>query len=204
MNSRERGNFSFNEGGQEKKVKLKDVLEEINPLEYDGMDKDNFKKYLETSEDLPEEFWGMIEGLRKEEKDLMTVLIRMRELLFVLYGDERNNANSFADSRFTSIDEIIERKLVACGSFVKVFGTALRKLEIPVKFIHGILEEQEEKILEDPEHRHSWLEIYDLQNKKWRAVDFTEESLELSPTAKKRKEYINWDELKDDYNKGDF
>ncbi len=192
---------SLGNESKESKESLKEILENIDLLSYENLN--GFEEYLEIKDDLPEEFWNKIESSKKEEENLMMVLLRIRESLFDLYGEERNNADSFSDSRFTSINEMIDRKLVSCGSFVKIFGTALRKLEIPVKFIHGIFEEQK-NLPKEIENRHSWLEIHNPQNQEWVPIDFTEGSLELSSTAQKIKEYFNWDELKKDYDEGNF
>ncbi len=184
--------------------KLKFVLENIKPSEYQNINIEKFKEYLEIKEDLTKEFWEKIENSMQEEENLYQVFLRTRETLDNLYGEKKDTAKSLSDSRFTSLKEMIERGMISCGSYAKIFGTALRKFGIPVKFIHGIFEEQKNLpiLLED---RHAWLEFYNPQDKNWVPIDFTEGSLEPRPTAIKIKEYTNWDEeFKKDYENGNF
>jgi len=184
--------------------KLKSVLENIKPLEYRNINIEKFKEYLEIKEDLPKEFWEKIKNSMQEEKNLYQVFLRTRETLDNLYGEKKDRGKSLSDSRFTSLNEMIERGMISCGSYAKIFGTALRKFGIPVKFIHGILEEQK-NLPKASENRHAWLEFYNPQDKNWVPIDFTEGSLEPRPTATKIKEYTNWDEeFKKDYEKGNF
>jgi len=184
--------------------KLKSVLENIKPLEYRNINIEKFKEYLEIKEDLPKEFWEKIKNSMQEEKNLYQVFLRARETLDNLYGEKQDRGKSLSDSRFTSLNEMIERGMLSCGSYAKIFGTALRKFGIPVKFIHGILEEQK-NLPKASENRHAWLEFYNPQDKNWVPIDFTEGSLEPRPTATKIKEYTNWDEeFKKDYEKGNF
>jgi len=184
--------------------KLKSVLENIKPLEYQNINIEKFKEYLEIKEDLPKEFWEKIKNSMQEEKNLCQVFLRTRETLDNLYGEKKDRGKSLSDSRFTSLNEMIERGMISCGSYAKIFGTALRKFGIPVKFIHGILEEQK-NLPKESENRHAWLEFYNPQDKNWVPIDFTEGSLKPRPTAIKIKEYTNWDEeFKKDYEKGNF
>ena len=178
---------------------LKSVLESIKPLEYRDINIEKLKEYLEIKEDLPKEFWEKIENLFQEENNLYQVFLKTRETLDNLYGKKKDTGKSLSDSRFTSLKEMIERGMISCGSYAKIFGTALRKFGIPVKFIHGIFEEQK-NLPKESEDRHAWLEFYNPQDKNWVPIDFTEKSLEPRPTATKIKEYINWDEeFKKDY-----
>jgi hypothetical protein len=184
--------------------KLKSVLENIKPLEYQNINIEKFKEYLEIKEDLPKEFWEKIKNSMQEEKNLCQVFLRTRETLDNLYGEKKDRGKSLSDSRFTSLNEMIERGMISCGSYAKIFGTALRKFGIPVKFIHGIVEEQK-NLPKESENRHAWLEFYNPQDKNWVPIDFTEGSLKPRPTAIKIKEYTNWDEeFKKDYEKGNF
>jgi hypothetical protein len=49
--------------------KLKFVLENIKPSEYQNINIEKFKEYLEIKEDLPKEFWEKIENSVQEEKN---------------------------------------------------------------------------------------------------------------------------------------
>jgi len=192
-----------NEESKDQK-ELKFVLENIKPSEYQNINIEKFKEYLEIKEDLPKEFWEKIENSIQEEKNLYQVFLRAKETLDNLYGEKKDRGKSLSDSRFTSLKEMIERGMISCGSYAKIFGTTLRKFGIPVKFIHGILEEQK-NLPKEWENRHAWLEFYNPQDKNWVPIDFTEGSLEPQPTVIKIKEYTNWDEeFKKDYEKGNF
>jgi len=193
------------EESKEGKEKLKDILENIKPLEYHNIDNEKFKEYLEIKEDLPKEFWEQIENSMQEEKDLLQVFLRARETLWEDFykNNKKDKAKSLSDSRFTSLNEMIDRGMASCGSYTKIFGTVLRKFGIPVKFIHGILQEQK-NLPKERESRHAWLEFYNPQTNEWVPIDFTEESLEPIPTAEKIKEYHDWEEFKKDYEKGEF
>lgn len=177
---------------------LKNILENIKPSEYSNLDVS--EEYLKIKEDLPKKFWEKIKDADQED-NLMQVLLRIREDLYDLYGDKKNNAKSLSDSRFIPLEEMIDRHLISCGSLTKIFGTILRNFNIPVKFIHGTLERQKRS---SRRSLHSWLKIYNPKENKWIAIDLTNGSLELSSNAKEIKEYIDWEEFKEDYEKGDF
>lgn len=127
-------------------------------------------------------------------------LKKAKDKLFSLYGDKRDHAKSFADSRFTSIDEMIERGMVSCGAMTLIFGTLLREVGIPVKFVHGgPLGEGGGK-----DSRHSWLEIYDPLRNDWFEIDPTDTNFKMRPGAKRINVYHDWSELRKDYEAGNF
>jgi len=202
MEKRKFGNFELipKETSGESEENIGDVLKRIRPGDYFNFDE--FEQYSKNRESLPNKFWEKIESANEEE-NMMELLLKIREGLFDLYGEERNNAESFSESRFISLEEMINKKLVSCGSFAKIFGTALREFKIPVKFVHDIFEDQK-KLPKELENRHAWLKIYDQKNKEWLAIDPTEDSFELRSNAEEIKEYIDWDELKEDYSEGNF
>lgn len=192
------------EESKDDKKTLNVILKNIKPSEYNNIDNEKFKEYLEIKEDLPKEFWEQIENSMQEEKDLLQVFLRARETLREdFYKNKKDKGRSLSDSRFTSLEEAIDRGMVSCGSYAKIFGTVLRKFGIPVKFIHGILQEQK-NLPKEWENRHAWLEFYNPQTNEWVPIDFTEGSLEPIPTAEKIKEYHDWEEFKEDYEKDEF
>ena len=177
---------------------LKNILENIKLSEYSNSD--TLEEYLEIKENLPEKFSEKIKDANQED-NLMQCLLRIREDLYNLYGNKKSNAKSLSDSRFTSLEGMIDRHLISCGSLTKIFGTALRSFNIPVKFIHGNLKRKKNF---PRRYLHSWLKIYNPKENKWVAVDFTKGSLELPSHVADIKEYIDWEECKEDYKKGDF
>lgn len=179
----------------------KEELDEIKPPDYLKL-REDLDEWLKLNEELPTELWEKMKDANQEE-NLRQVLLRIREELFALYGDKRDEGKSFKDSRFTPLTEMVERGMISCGSMVKIMGTILRKLGIPTKFVHGILESQKE-ISKEHENRHSWLKIYIPKNDKWLAVDPTQGNFKVSADAEEIKEYHDWEELKNDYAKGEF
>jgi len=179
-------------------------LKEVNPLGYSNLDK-VFNEWLEIKEDLPEEFWEKLKDINKEN-NLNLILLRIKQELFSFYGDKRDKAKSFKDSRFTSLKDMIDRGMVTCGSMTKIFATVLRKFGIPTKMVHGILESQKKSFIKSVllKNRHAWLEIYNPETKDWISIDPTRNDFSLYPDAIKIKEYHDWSELKGDYDKGNF
>jgi len=183
---------------------MKEKLDEIKPSDYVNPEK-GLSEWLEIKEEIPKELWEKIKDLDKE-KDLNIILLRIRQELFSFYGDKRDEAKSFKDSRFTPLSEMINRGMATCGSVTKIIGIVLRKFGIPTKFIHGILESQRKSFIKRvlQKSRHAWLEIYVPKTKGWVPVDITRNDFSIYPDAEKIKEYHDWDELKVDYKKGDF
>ena len=129
-------------------------------------------------------------------------LKKARDALFSLYGQKRDKAKSFADSRFTPIDQMVERGMVSCGSLTNIFGAILRGIGVPVKFIHG---DSITKVKDaEKTSRHSWLEIYDPLHNSWIEADPTHPTFGMWPEAKRIREYHDWLELKRDYDDGNF
>jgi len=179
-------------------------LDEIKSVDYFGLQSD-FRKWLKTREDIPLELWEKIKNVNKEN-NLQSMLLKIKEELFSLYGNKRDTAKSFEDSRFTPTKEMFNRKMATCGSVVKIIGIALRKFGIPTKFIHGILGSQRKSFIKRVilKERHAWLEIYVPKTKEWLPFDLTRKDFSLYPDAEKIKEYCDWEELKIDYKKGNF
>ncbi len=179
-------------------------LDEIKPYDYSNL-KNDFSEWLKINEDLPESFWLKVKNTN-EEKNIDSMIVKIKQELFSLYGDKRDTAKSFQDSRFTPLSEMIERKMATCGSTTKIIGTVLRKFDIPVKFVHGILRSQQKSFFKRVllKERHAWLEIYAPKTKEWVPVDLTRKDFSLYPDAIKIKEYHDWGELKGDYMKGNF
>lgn len=183
---------------------MEEKLSEIKPSDYVNLEK-GLGEWLEIKEDIPKEFWEKIKDINKES-NLNLMLLRIKQELFSFYGDKRDKAKSFKDSRFTPMEEMINRGMVTCGSVTKIIGIVLRKFGIPTKLIHGILKSQRKSFIKRVvlKNRHSWLEIYNAKTKEWLPVDITRNDFSLYEDAEKIKEYHDWNELKVDYKKGNF
>ncbi len=181
----------------EKEPKIeKDLLSEIRLSDYGKIEGCN-SEWIETQE-IPDIIWTKVSKINSE-LTLRELFCNIRKELFDVYGEKRDKAKSFADSRFTSLPEMVERGMVSCGALVNIFGNILRKLGVSTKFIHGKLESQE-----GADYRHSWLEIYDPRCQTWIEVDPTKKDFEMASDTQRYKEYHNWQELKEDYDKGKY
>jgi hypothetical protein len=185
------------ENKEQIKTEEEDELGEIKLSDYQKLGED-FREWLNNVEELPEDFWEKIRNT-EQGMDLRGLFNKLRKELFIVYGNERGHAKSFADSRFTSLSEMIKRRMTSCGAMTNIFGTALRNFGIPVKFIHGKLESQEGERM-----RHSWLELYDPKKDEWFEADPAHKNFTVFPDAKRYKTYHNWLELKEDYDRGEF
>ena len=179
-------------------------LSEIKLADYISLG-EGFSEWLKINEEIPADFWEKLKSIN-EEKNLNLMLLRIKQELFSLYGEKRGKVKSFKESRFTSLQEMLGRKMATCGSVTKIIGIILRKFGIPTKFVHGILESQRKSFVKRVllKNRHAWLEIYDIKTKEWLPIDITRNDFSLYLDAEKIKEYHNWDELKVDYRKGNF
>jgi len=142
-----------------------------------------------------------------QELNLKLMIMRIKDIwLYDLYKGKNNTARSFYDSRFSSLSQMIKRKMATCGSSVKIIGIILRRFGIPVKFIHGITNSQKKSFIKRRIfiERHSWLEIYNPNKNEWIPVDLTEKDLNIRKDANRIKEYHDWDEMKKDYKKRDI
>ncbi|OGM97789.1 MAG: hypothetical protein A2735_01370 [Candidatus Yanofskybacteria bacterium RIFCSPHIGHO2_01_FULL_41_21] len=157
------------------------------------------KEWLSSDEDVPNILWEKIKDLPLNIS-FGDFLKKIRKSLYDLYGEKRDKASSFADSRFTPLSETVERGMISCGAFSSIFGAVLRKFGIPVKLIHGILESQDEK----KSNRHAWLEIFNPVSNSWFEMDPTNDNFEARNDAMRRKVYHNWLELKPDYEKWEY
>lgn len=133
---------------------------------------------------------------------LFDELLVIRKKLFEIYGEKRTKAQSFEESRFSSLSEILEKGLTSCGALTNVFGNILRYLGVPVKFIHGVDEYSKKNARGND--RHAWLEIYDPRSQEWMECDPTKKDFLVTPGSERWKVYHNWHELKVDYEKGNF
>jgi len=183
---------------------MQEQFNEIKLSDYLNI-KQGFDEWLEIKEDLPDMFWNKIKDINREQ-NLNLILVQIKQELFSLYGDKRDIAKSFKDSRFTSLVDMIQRGMVTCGSSTKIIGTTLRKFGVPTKFVHGILGSQKKSFIKRVllKERHAWIEIYIPKTNKWFPLDLTRKDLTLYPDAEKIKEYHDWIELKVDHDNGNF
>lgn len=160
---------------------------------------EELRQWLSSSEQLPVKLQEIIRESSREIS-LEEFLKGAKKKLFNSYGDKRDKAKSFADSRFTPIDQMVERGMVSCGAMTNIFGTLLREMGVPVRFVHGsFLKEDKNK-----ESRHSWLEIYNPLSNVWFEIDPTHPEFGMRPESKRIRVYHDWAEMKKDYDRGDF
>lgn len=183
---------------------IKNKLAKIKISDYSKSAK-QLNEWTENKETIPENIWNAVKEA-KNEKNLYEIILVIKKELLSFFGETRDTAKSFKDSRFTSLKEMINRHMTTCGSTTKIIGSILRKFGIPTKFIHGILGSQKKSFFRRVllKNRHAWLSVYDPNTKKWVEFDLTQENLDLYPDAEKIKEYHDWDELKTDYKNGNF
>lgn len=155
-----------------------------------------FEDWLDITEKLPADFLSSIKS--SPNPSVEQLLVAIRKALFTLYAGGEREAKSFEESRFASLAKILEHKISSCGAITNVVGTALREFGIPTQFVHGILTTQHDS------NRHAWLNIYNPRSGRWEQKDATSKDFSMRPDAKEIKTYRNWDELKQDYEKGEW
>lgn len=119
---------------------------QIKLSEYNKDFPEDIKKWIGNPE-IPKK---LKENLKKlpDHVSLFDLLMRIRKKLQETYGFKKSsrNAKSFEESRFSSIEEMLNNKLHSCGSVTAIYGNAIRSRNIPVKLIHGKLPDQKMKI----------------------------------------------------------
>ncbi|OHB25554.1 MAG: hypothetical protein A2542_00890 [Parcubacteria group bacterium RIFOXYD2_FULL_52_8] len=168
-------------------------------MEREAPNNKSFAFWIETDLTVPASLLKRAEAQGTQNWEQLLACID--EEIMRLYGSKRDTAKSFLDSRFTPIRDIFERGMVSCGALVQVFGTVLRKLGVPARFVHGILPGQ------TGENRHAWLEVYDAASQKWLEFDSTQNHRHFAVPegAKRIKVYREWGtELRNDYDAGAF
>ena len=181
---------------KEPKIEKLNILNNIKISDYQKLE--NGTAEWAEAQEIPSILWDKVKQ-QNPELTIKELLENIRGELFSIYGKKQDKAKSFADSRFTSLPEMINRGMTSCGAMVNIFGNVLRKLGIPTKFIHGKLEHQKEV-----GDRHSWLEIYNPISGTWIEVDPTRDNFEMLPETLRLKVYHNWQELKEDFDKGEY
>lgn len=175
---------------------MPDKLHTIRLADYSNMG-GVYTKWKYSSREVPDYFLRNFQDL-PSHLSVFQLLMRIRKVLYDFYGEKPNYASTFAESRFTSISEILERKLISCGAVTCVFGLTLREFGIPTKFVHGKIKGTR------PNDRHAWLKVYDPNDKKWIEIDPGTNDFSVYSDARQWRIYYNWNELKKDYEKGNF
>lgn len=152
-------------------------------------------------EPLPEEFLRALEGQLAPHHTVTELMRIIRQVLRKLYGSDERKAQSFEESRFSALEEIISNRLSSCGAKATVFAEALRAAGIPVKYVHGWFLN---KPRDQSGDRHAWLKIYDPVRNEWIARDPTESNFEKRTDVGELKEYHSWAELYKDYLNGEW
>ncbi|MFH1170370.1 MAG: transglutaminase domain-containing protein [Candidatus Vogelbacteria bacterium] len=176
----------------------KNNIRKVKISDYLGNQSRNLQVWS-RSEKVPKYFWNRFKDITPEIT-IGELLTRIDKELRKIYGKKKDLAQSFADSRFTPLPNMLKRGMVSCGALSIIFATILRKFGIPVKLVHGRLNGQR------GENRHAWLKLYNSRDKKWCAIDPTQwhRNFAIKPSARQIKIYADWKELRKDYDKGKF
>lgn len=129
---------------------------------------------------------------------VFNLLMRIRKVVSDLYGSAGVPARSFVESRFSSIEEVLAKKITSCGALCTITAAALRQFNIPVKLVHGSIEGQNEN------DRHCWLQIYCPATRGWCSVDPTSDDFQISHRHHEIKTYVSWADMRADYAQGHF
>ena len=182
----------------EHEPKQETELERIHLADYRKLDV-SLNEWLHTPETLPEEFFQELKIL-EHTLTLREVIEIIQEKLLKIFGGKLVKPETFAESRFTSLPELFEKHIWTCGSKANLFGTALRQLGIPVRFVHAWTRGQSKK----SSNRHAWLDVWDPHASDWIEIDPGERSLQVNSEFERLKVYHDWHELKSDWEAGDY
>ena len=147
-------------------------------------------EWLHMNEDVPDSMWKELVAT-DASMHLIDVLHKIRQVRAeVCDNGKPNRPVSFEDSRFTSFEDALKRNLNSCGVRVRVFGTILRKLGVPVRFVDG------QHVGDEGIVDHAWLDIYSPKDGLWIECDPGEQDFEQSDRNKRGRIFHDWDELK--------
>jgi len=167
----------------------RETIETITLAEYKNLPSET-REWLMTNENVPKGMCDALKGLDDSAK-LKDVLIEIRRVRAEVTQNRKPvSPTSFEDSRFTSFEDILKRNLDSCGVRTRVFGTTLRELGIPVRFVDG-KHDGDERTTD-----HAWLDIYSPKDGSWIECDPGEKDFILSDKNKRERIFHDWDELK--------
>jgi hypothetical protein len=178
---------------QEQNPSLESELRRITLADFERVTDPAILEWAKPQEEMPEDFWAKFKDIPTDTHLFEVISHIDREL----YDPERNHhgAKSFADSRFTSLAEMIERKMVSCGAKTKIFSEVLRRLSVPVQLVHL----QPIADPHNPQHKHAWIRLYNPATREWLTVDPTQTRTRYAPEEGLYEElgtYHSWEELK--------
>ena len=166
-----------------------ETIETIKLSEYKNLPPD-VRKWLQMNEDVPNEIW---ERLSEYEPGITVkdALQNIRKAFDkVCQNTKLSKPSSFEESRFTSFEDIVKQNMRSCGIHTRVYGTTLRKMGVPVRFVDG-------KRVGDVETTdHAWLDIYSPKSGEWIECDPGERDFDNSVMNKRERIFHDWDELK--------
>lgn len=176
---------------EEKESKPPVTLDTITLDTYQDIPQE-IREWLTMNEDVPPVMWEKLKDL-DPRLSLRQVLERIKGVFSEACGEKSSRPDGFEESRFTSFAEIIKRGLNSCGVRVRVYGTTLRKLGIPVRFIDGTHTEGSDV------YEHAWLAIYVPSVQKWLESDPGLRSFGQDPHNHRERVFHDWEELKARY-----
>lgn len=183
------------------KLEMKELLRGIRIGDYAHLEDPGVGEWQQPREDMPDDFWAKFKDLSSETHMFELLSHIDREL----YDPERNHhgAKSFQDSRFTSLAEMIDRKVVSCGAKSKIFSEILRRFHVPVQLVHLTPIDDPD----NPMHKHSWIRILNPATKGWITIDPTRTRFRYGLEEGIYQEsgiYHSWTELKSDFERGKY
>jgi len=128
--------------------------------------------------------------VKKNAHNLRTEVDVVKRTLTLLREIQNNgvSAKSFEESRFSSAEEALSKKLISCGAMTNLTAAALRSLGIPTKCVHGLL------FTKDGGSLHSWVEIY-FKNFGFAPFDVTSRGFEVREGHIKLATCTDWTDL---------
>jgi hypothetical protein len=167
----------------------RETIETITLAEYQNLPPE-IKEWLQMNEEVPEIIWKKLCDL-DPSITLLEALEKIREAFSEAMDHKKpSSPTSFEDSRFSTFHEIIARKLNSCGIRARVYGTVLRRLGVPVRFVDGKYEGQEQTT------DHAWLDIYSPNEKAWLECDPGDFHFKNDTKNRRERIFHDWDELK--------
>ncbi len=95
---------------------------------------------------------------------------------------------SIIESRLTSAEEALEKKLSSCGTLTTIFAAMLRHVGLEVKLIHGECKESVD---------HAWISVLNPETNQWKEYDVGRKDYKVPETNIEKMKVNSWEEIKD-------
>jgi len=137
------------------RIRSTDIYKKITGAKYPFLAPTSVRTYLKFGK-LTSVTASLAAKVKKNVRNLRKEMDVVKRTLAILRAIQNNgvSAKSFEESRFSSIEEVLNKKLISCGAMTNLTAAALRSLDIPTRCVHGLL------LTKDGWSLHSWVEIY--------------------------------------------